>query len=295
MKHEFARLISLAQKESQGHTNPENLAKELLHYEILKALSGTDISKEVVLQGGAALRLFYGGHRYSEDLDFVIGTAPDRQFVIDEVIDVLTAQVMDRYGLDLEVKHPKNEFGDDVGIKRWSFKVDIPGFLRKQEVKIEFCNVPSHEHSAKLLMPNYSFQNDSCAVMLKVESEREIMADKMLAIASRPYLKNRDLWDLKYLADRNIKVDMPLVMRKINDYRSGDILSRLAVAQDRLNDDKASENLMIEMERFLSSGALRGLYLTDPPGIDLIKFAIEKLGQMERYIRSYEPDASPSP
>jgi predicted nucleotidyltransferase component of viral defense system len=53
----------------------QNLVKEAIHLHLLSALSDAGILRHAVFQGGTALRLCYGGDRYSEDLDFVCGKA----------------------------------------------------------------------------------------------------------------------------------------------------------------------------------------------------------------------------
>src|SRR5208282_4694808 len=53
----------------------QNLIKEAIHLHLLSALSEAGVLRHVVFQGGTALRLCYGGERYSEDLDFVCGKA----------------------------------------------------------------------------------------------------------------------------------------------------------------------------------------------------------------------------
>src|SRR5271168_4941144 len=53
----------------------QNLLKEAIHLHLLSALSEAGVLRHVVFQGGTALRLCYGGERYSEDLDFVCGKA----------------------------------------------------------------------------------------------------------------------------------------------------------------------------------------------------------------------------
>ena len=53
----------------------QNLIKEALHLHLLSALSEAGVLERVVFQGDTALRLCYGGERYSEDLDFVCGKA----------------------------------------------------------------------------------------------------------------------------------------------------------------------------------------------------------------------------
>ena len=46
----------------------QNLLKEAIHLHLLSALSDAGILRHVVFRGGTALRLCYGGERYSEDL-----------------------------------------------------------------------------------------------------------------------------------------------------------------------------------------------------------------------------------
>src|SRR5947209_17630406 len=53
----------------------QNLIKEAIHLHLLSALSDAGVLRHVVFQRGTALRLCYGGERYSEDLDFVCGKA----------------------------------------------------------------------------------------------------------------------------------------------------------------------------------------------------------------------------
>jgi predicted nucleotidyltransferase component of viral defense system len=53
----------------------QNLIKEAIHLHMLSALSDAGVLRHVVFQGGTALRLCYGGERYSQDLDFVFGKA----------------------------------------------------------------------------------------------------------------------------------------------------------------------------------------------------------------------------
>jgi Nucleotidyl transferase AbiEii toxin, Type IV TA system len=53
----------------------QNLVKEAIHLHLLSAMSDAGILRHAAFQGGTALRLCYGGDRYSEDLVFVCGKA----------------------------------------------------------------------------------------------------------------------------------------------------------------------------------------------------------------------------
>ena len=52
------------------------IEKELIHYEIIRAMSENGFLERLCFQGGTALRLCYGSDRFSEDLDFTGGEVP---------------------------------------------------------------------------------------------------------------------------------------------------------------------------------------------------------------------------
>jgi predicted nucleotidyltransferase component of viral defense system len=87
-------MLELSATESGGHDAAARpaIVKELLHYDILLSLSQSDVAKHVTFQGGTALRLCYGGQRYSEDLDFVCGADASEPFLLNEVTAIVNGQ-----------------------------------------------------------------------------------------------------------------------------------------------------------------------------------------------------------
>ena len=63
--------------------------KELLHHDILRILSKTDLLKNLTFIGGTCLRLCYGGVRLSEDLDFTGGLDFSRSDLSSVVVSIL--------------------------------------------------------------------------------------------------------------------------------------------------------------------------------------------------------------
>src|SRR5882672_12944194 len=84
----------------------QNLMKEAIHLHLLSALSEAGVLQHVVFQGGTALRLCYGGERYSEDLDFVCGTASS-------YVDSLEFEELVRGALETTKKTLHRDFGID--------------------------------------------------------------------------------------------------------------------------------------------------------------------------------------
>src|SRR5438105_4395955 len=124
------------------------VTKELLHYDILFCLDKEGLLDNITFQGGTALRLCYGGFRFSEDLNFVGG----RDFATANLIKMkncLEKYISDRYGLEISVKEPKEMATlpkyQDIKVDKWQISIttslerkDIP----KQKIKIEVVNVP---------------------------------------------------------------------------------------------------------------------------------------------------------
>lgn len=100
-------LLALAGKYANERKVPANtIVKEILHYEILYALTQSGAAAQLTFQGGTALRLCYQGTRYSEDLDFAAGDAfkPDAMVPF---ADLLRREIGDAYGLQVDIKAPR--------------------------------------------------------------------------------------------------------------------------------------------------------------------------------------------
>ncbi|MEX3556910.1 MAG: nucleotidyl transferase AbiEii/AbiGii toxin family protein [Burkholderia sp.] len=267
MRYTFDELLQLAEREAGGVDVPARSAivKELLHYSILYGLSRSELANAVVFQGGTSLRLARGGNRYSEDLDFVCGADASEPFDLRDMEALLKEHALDRYGLTMDVVAPKpgpdREFsGDNIAVKRWSFNVNVPGFVAKQKIHFEVVNVPAYEVETVLLQPRYNFLSDVYSdVALRVESEKEVLADKVVALVARRHLKARDLWDLAWLQDRGNKIDFDLVQKKFADYGVADIADRIELCRGRLDGPDAAAGFRAEMVRFVTPTLARQL------------------------------------
>ncbi len=138
----------------------QNLMKEAIYLHLLSALSDTGILQHVVFQGGTALRLCYGGERYSEDLDFVCGKAgaylKDVEFdsLVDSAVETTkrTLQLAD-FDIDaarIALKRPAQPElikGNDVNVAAWQIVVPVNPTPNtpKSRIKIEFANVASYD------------------------------------------------------------------------------------------------------------------------------------------------------
>jgi predicted nucleotidyltransferase component of viral defense system len=272
----------------------QNLVKEAIHLHLLSALSDAGVLRHVVFQGGTALRLCYGGERYSEDLDFVCGKAGayvDKIEFEQRVRDALetTKKSLHR---DFDINpnqvtlkqppHPMAIKGDSVSVAAWQIIVPIGPTPKspKSRVKIEFANVPSYDSRpdvAKVTQGLAQIQD----VILTVESANEILADKAVALTARNVMKYRDVWDVWHLVNKlNAHADRDIVGRKFTDYGTLDVEAKANQRCDQLAKGSAAKSFLDEMRRFLPAKRVAemdgaGLHHTIlAASIELIKRAV---------------------
>lgn len=251
----------IVQRSLREQVGPEMVLREEVQKAVLTYFSLKRFFSEGVFQGGTALRFFYGNARYSEDLDFTFihkDTGSFRRIGLQ--ISNLEAFLRDIFPF---IEEPSlKEQKSSRTFKRFALRFSAPGLKRVLRVNIEFANVPSYENSLSIL-PYPPFNP-----AVRVESLREILADKVVAVALRAYVKGRDLWDIYFLTvDKGVAVDTALVCQKAVDYGTDPAAfgARLlaAVAQIRTGGEAV---LKQEMQRFLPRHAA-GLYREAYPAI----------------------------
>lgn len=240
------------------------IEKEVLHYDILRALEQAGLLGHLIFQGGTALRLCYGSARYSEDLDFVGG--PDfAANALDALAEVVKGFIGKRYGLEVRVKDPPSRetasIPEGVTVTRGQVTLvtaparpDIP----KQRIRIEVANVPAYSGELRALQRNYASLPDGYEdILVPVESMDEIMADKLLSlVASEKTVRYRDLWDLPWLHQQGVSPHVEWLRAKITDYGVNDYQTRLQRRLADLSSLIQGDAFRKQMTRFLPMAVL---------------------------------------
>jgi predicted nucleotidyltransferase component of viral defense system len=243
----------------------QNLIKEAIHFHLLSALSDAGVLRHVVFQGGTALRLCYGGERYSEDLDFVCGTAGsyfdtiefDR--LIQNAMESGKASLQRDFGIEpnqitlKQPAHPMGIKGEAVSVAAWQIVVPISSTPRspKSRIKIEFANVPSYDSAAGVAKATQGLVQIQ-DIILTVESANEILADKAVALTARATLKYRDVWDVWYLVNNlSARPNREMIIRKFADYGTSDIQAKAKRRREELATPSTAKLFLDEMKRFL--------------------------------------------
>jgi predicted nucleotidyltransferase component of viral defense system len=256
---EFSRRQGIAGEMDQ------NLVKEAIHLHLLSAMSDAGILRHAVFQGGTALRLCYGGDRYSEDLDFVCGKAgsyfTDVEFkeLIEAALETTKKTLNRDFGIAADrislkkPPHPDLVKQEPITVAAWQIIVPIEATPRapRSLIKIEFANVPAHETKPMPVRatPGLVQVQD---VILTVETPNEILADKAVALTAREVLKFRDVWDVWFLQNKlDAKVGREVVQKKFADYGTSDMEAKAEKRLAELSSEATPNAFLSEMKRFL--------------------------------------------
>lgn len=227
------------------------ILKEYIHFFILEFLFKSGYFTRLVFQGGTALRFSYAGIRYSEDLDFVL-TRRNVKFV-----DSLAKEMRNLAGYldkllpfagNIELKIQK----DTADFKRFNLVMEIETLKGKDKTHIEILNIPSYDNQAMII----SRQDIPSSPAITVETPREILGDKFIALAGRDYLKGRDIWDI-YFIQNTLKISLnkeilKMVEKKQKDYHLSPGEFSLKFKKGlRLLKEEGNQILKQEMDKFL--------------------------------------------
>ena len=223
------------------------VAAEVLHLVVLEALFARPESQAIAFQGGTSIHLLHGGYRYSEDLDFAgehLEPSLAHRLVTASQSNVEKAAVQWLAGGQCEWRFPSPSTDRRVCAFWFSFQPN--GQRRKFRVKMEFAHYPVY--APQVLAVRSDLDVLQRFPLVYGLSPEELLAEKMAAVAGRPYVKGRDLFDLWYLSEiLGASVEAPLLEKKLRDYRvppaSSELRQKLTMY--------CPEALTAEMERFL--------------------------------------------
>lgn len=251
----FDQLTDLAMQSEQavGTVRPA-VEKELLHHDILREMSQAGLLTHLTFIGGTCLRACYGSPRLSEDLDFAGGAdfSPTKLMTLGSVLE---KTLMEKYGLPVHVSEPVREEGN---VSTWKLRIQTrpeTRHLPAQRIHLDICAIPSHQPRPTMLRNIYGVNMGTDGLILQAESREEILADKWIALAFRPNrIQYRDLWDILWLTRQGIRLDVPLVSKKLTDRKrtqddfSTALRDRIAGLAAQREQQKEFKN---EMGRFL--------------------------------------------
>lgn len=175
-----------------------NVLLEYLQTQILKALSLSGFNDRLSFLGGTCLRFAYGIDRFSEDLDFDL--VKKGAFDIDE----LMAEIKDRLELQGFEVDARTKTTENIHIIFFRFKNVLREFgldvQENEKILIKF-EIDFNPYESIRTETRFSDSFNERFPML-VNSLETLFAQKVVAIAFRPYQKGRDFYDLVWFLSR---------------------------------------------------------------------------------------------
>jgi len=184
--------------------NESIVAREFIQLTFLKELYAEKFSKDIFFKGGTAIRLLYGGKRFSEDLDFTV-QIPEDEFL--ENIQKLFKKLEKQYPFGFKER-------DTLAGKTFLLTANIPFLKSNVFVKLDFSM------RENVIQPTINTLKTDYPIIIQsyIHSlgKNELLAEKIRAILKRN--KDRDLYDLWILQELGAKIDKEMIMKKLEYY-----------------------------------------------------------------------------
>jgi predicted nucleotidyltransferase component of viral defense system len=223
-------------------------------------------SRDLIFQGGTAIRWCYGGNRFSEDLDFVTPLPIEKVWpILEPALKGIERVMISHFGigeLNTAEKQSRSSsfkcflnFYPESSREKVSVKFEVEGLVPKQ-LPEKNKHILSGLPPVAYLIADGSFRVPRPNAIVVAETSEEILSDKVRSLLERPYLKGRDLFDIWYLRTvLNTAVNIEVIERKFQIYSEPFIARRsMDFFASLTNESKSSMKKAIsqDLSRFLS-------------------------------------------
>ena len=187
-------------------------------------------SRDLIFQGGTAIRWCYGGNRFSEDLDFVTSLNPETlRNILTTTLKGAGKVMVPHFGvgaLTMTEKHARTnalkyfiDFRPDASREKISVKIEFERLNENRTPDLQ-NHILSSLPGVAYLIASGEFRVPRPHAVMVVETPEEILSDKVRSLLERRYLKGRDLFDVWYLHSvMKTAVNHEIVVRKFGMYQ----------------------------------------------------------------------------
>ena len=178
------------------HNRPIYLLREYLQYEILRILFSSRLSARYTFLGGTCLRIAYGTHRFSEDLDFDNDglTLPDFEQTATDI-----KKGLELLGYTVNMKHfQRGAFHCKITFPALLFHYNLSGH-KETKIMIKLDTEQQYfDYEPNLVTVNrFGIEQTIRATPLPL-----LASQKVAAIMGRKRPKGRDFYDLHWILQR---------------------------------------------------------------------------------------------
>jgi predicted nucleotidyltransferase component of viral defense system len=218
---------------------------------LIESLAAQGSWGSMKFQGGTSLSLVYGSSRFSEDLDFLVGTDRGLARLVSGAQTRMTNSLRATLpgtkvsytarDADIEAEDAKNprSFTMTVANDQWyrSIKVKVEFWVANPEAVAQYQVGVKTARILNQVVEGNPLRLTMSPVMVPAATLQEIVVDKLHALACRQYLKHRDLFDLWWLAQQGVQ------------RWDHELVSRYPYHAKMYNDSPALADLLVAIER----------------------------------------------
>lgn len=202
-------------KELQTYANKIDLnlgqaEKNYLHIKTLFAISKL-FPDTLIFKGGTSLMICNNLDRFSEDLDFTLTDKTKLKEIISKIKQYLRNQ-----DISFEIEKEETTKISQSFIIRFNGPLYAGSRQTTSKIEIDISFREPTLLPTKTTKINHPY-NDTPVFYIQTMSLEEIFAEKIRALITRN--KARDLFDLNYLIDQNIKPNLDLINKKLSYYK----------------------------------------------------------------------------
>ncbi|MFH0735550.1 MAG: nucleotidyl transferase AbiEii/AbiGii toxin family protein [bacterium] len=170
-----------------------NILREYLQYKILQIIFNSEYSSKLSFMGGTCLRIIFGTHRFSEDLDFDNFGLTVKEFTSLSQI-VLKALIKEGYSVEIKIVN-KGAFRCYIRIPNLLFDNQLSGY-KEEKILIQLDT-----ENQNFVYASEAFLLNKFDIFTKIfYTPKEILlSQKIWAIINRKTPKGRDFYDTLYL------------------------------------------------------------------------------------------------
>ena len=254
--------------------------RQALHVATLDALLASRRWQpgELVFQGGTSLHLAHGSPRFSEDLDFLVHSTLDLTGISAAIEARLAGTPWLPTGTKLTVSKAKDAHNPHAFV----VAVGGPKVIGAVRVKVKLWQT-TKESMASLGVSVHPVRLASglgagAQAFVPTADLSEIFADKVFAVGARPYMKPRDLFDLRWILQRKPGgvVTQGELETRLDMYPNETPTSWLKKAEDRLDSlPKSVPAVKSDLQRWLPSHWQIG----DAEALEIVNVSVAALTQ----------------
>ncbi|MDP2736876.1 MAG: nucleotidyl transferase AbiEii/AbiGii toxin family protein, partial [bacterium] len=171
----------------------KSILREYLQYKILDIIFKSAVADKLSFIGGTALKICYGGTRFSEDLDFDNFGLTEKEFI--ELSEIIKKELQ-LEGYEVEIKNVfKGAFRCNIRIPKL-LKENNLSVMADEKILIQVDTTP---HSFNYKPDNFLLQKFDIFRNIKLAPPDILLSMKAGAIFGRKRMKGRDFYDMVYL------------------------------------------------------------------------------------------------